>query len=431
MAVRRYQGGAQVLGGESSGPEPLVEAIGSRPADRARRQVAEDGAGEPRARHRGRRLPARAGAPRLPVPRAVRGARVRPRDIDDPAASDAVLVAALAAWQREEIRGRGLTDLLNEVELPLVRVLRNMEVAGVKLDTERLREISARVKAEADALEQRDLRARRRGVHDRLSQAARGDPVRQARPLAQAPRQDRLLDRRPGAPGDPGRARGDSEDRALPRADQARPDVPRRAPRLHRRRRPPAHDLQPDDRDHRPAVVEQPEPPEHPDPDRARPRDPRVLRRRTGQPARLGGLLAGRAPAAGPHRRRGRAQGDLPPRRGRPHRHRLPGLQRHAGSDRSGDALEVEDDQLRDRLRPVGVRDGRPARHPPVRGRRVHPALPRGLSRRSAGSSRRRSSRAPSTATSRRCSAAAARYPSCAPAAGSCASRASGSRSTW
>ena len=47
------------------------------------------------------------------------------------------------------------------------------------------------------------------------------------------------------------------------------------------------------------------------------------------------------------------------------------------------------------------------------------------------GSSRRRSSRAPSTATSRRCSAAAARSPSCAPGAGSCASRASGSRSTW
>ncbi len=60
---------------------------------------------------------------------------------------------ALAAWQREEIRGRGLTWLLEEVELPLVRVLREMELAGLKPDTARLREISARVKEEADALE--------------------------------------------------------------------------------------------------------------------------------------------------------------------------------------------------------------------------------------------------------------------------------------
>ena len=42
---------------------------------------------------------------------------------------------------------------MNEVELPLVRILRAMEVAGCRLDTERLREISSRVKAEADQLE--------------------------------------------------------------------------------------------------------------------------------------------------------------------------------------------------------------------------------------------------------------------------------------
>ena len=106
-------------------------------------------------------------------------------------------------------------------------------------------------------------------------------------------------------------------------------------------------------------------------------------------------------------------------------------VQRHPGPDRSGHAIEVEDDQLRHRLRAVGVRDGRPPRHPAGGGRRVHPALPGGLPGGRRGSSRRRSSRAPSTATSRRCSAAAARCRSCERAAGSCASRASGSRSTW
>jgi DNA polymerase I len=73
--------------------------------------------------------------------------------VEDEAGADAVLVHALAAWQREEIRGRGLTDLLEHVELPLVRVLREMEQVGVKLDTDRLAEISSRVKSEADALE--------------------------------------------------------------------------------------------------------------------------------------------------------------------------------------------------------------------------------------------------------------------------------------
>jgi len=74
-------------------------------------------------------------------------------EIDDQAGSDARLVQALATWQREEIRGRGLTDLLQNVELPIVRILRRMEQIGVKLDIERLAEISGRVKIEADQLE--------------------------------------------------------------------------------------------------------------------------------------------------------------------------------------------------------------------------------------------------------------------------------------
>ncbi|HEY5188177.1 MAG TPA: DNA polymerase I [Solirubrobacteraceae bacterium] len=74
-------------------------------------------------------------------------------DVEDEAGRDARLVKALADWQREEIRGRGLTDLLEQVELPIVRILRDMEQVGVKLDTERLKEISERVKIEADQLE--------------------------------------------------------------------------------------------------------------------------------------------------------------------------------------------------------------------------------------------------------------------------------------
>jgi DNA polymerase I len=74
-------------------------------------------------------------------------------NLEDPASADARLVQALAEWQREEIRGRGLTDLLLNVELPIVRILREMEQAGVRLDIELLATISTRVKEEADRLE--------------------------------------------------------------------------------------------------------------------------------------------------------------------------------------------------------------------------------------------------------------------------------------
>jgi DNA polymerase-1 len=47
----------------------------------------------------------------------------------------------------------GLTDLYTDVELPLVRILRDMEIAGLALDTELLATISTEVKAEADVLE--------------------------------------------------------------------------------------------------------------------------------------------------------------------------------------------------------------------------------------------------------------------------------------
>ncbi len=150
-----YQGGSQVLAGDASRPEDVVAAIGARPA------VAHDAKslGEvPAVLAHDTEVaayllePARRGYPF----RELCEERGLAADVEDPAAADAILVHALARWQREEIRGRGLTDLLGEVELPLVRVLRKMEQAGLKLDTERLASISTRVKREADELE-RDI----------------------------------------------------------------------------------------------------------------------------------------------------------------------------------------------------------------------------------------------------------------------------------
>jgi DNA polymerase I len=145
-------GANQILVGECPSPEDLVAAIGSRPVvahdAKALGQVPDQLAHDTEI---GAYLlePARRAYPF----RELCEERGLAADVEDEAGADALLVGALAAWQREEIRGRGLTDLLIEVELPLVRVLREMELAGVRLDTGRLALISERVKSEADALE--------------------------------------------------------------------------------------------------------------------------------------------------------------------------------------------------------------------------------------------------------------------------------------
>ena len=141
-----------IIAGEADRPEDLVAAVGARPAvahdakalGEVPQNLAHDTAVaayllEPAARSY--------------ALRELCEDRGLATELEEGAAADARLVQALAAWQRDEIRGRGLTDLLMDVELPIVRILREMEQAGVKLDTERLHAISERVKTEADELE--------------------------------------------------------------------------------------------------------------------------------------------------------------------------------------------------------------------------------------------------------------------------------------
>jgi DNA polymerase-1 len=73
--------------------------------------------------------------------------------VEDPVAAEALLVGELSAWQREQIDDRGLRTVMDEIELPLVPVLRRMEIEGVRLNTGRLAEITARVREEIRTLE--------------------------------------------------------------------------------------------------------------------------------------------------------------------------------------------------------------------------------------------------------------------------------------
>lgn len=71
----------------------------------------------------------------------------------DALATRAVLTHELAKQQRPLIVERGLQELLDTVELPLVRVLRETEKQGIKLDTRQLETVATRIRADVADLE--------------------------------------------------------------------------------------------------------------------------------------------------------------------------------------------------------------------------------------------------------------------------------------
>ncbi len=218
----------QVLAGECSGPEEVVAACAGRGVvahdAKALRVVPE------RLVHDtllGAYLlePARRGYPFAELCEE----RGLASDLEDPLAAEAVMLGALADWQREQIAERGLEAVMEEIELPLVRVLRELELLGRATEPGASGGDHDPCPGRDRCARTRDLPAGGHGVHDRLAAAARRDSVRASGPVAQASRQDGLLDRCPGAAGDPRGARDRAADRALARALHADQDLPRRA----------------------------------------------------------------------------------------------------------------------------------------------------------------------------------------------------------
>jgi DNA polymerase-1 len=143
----------QVLLGDCEGPEEVVRALGER--DVIAHDAKSLGLVPPGLVHDtllGAYLlePARRGYPFAELCEE----RGLASDLADPLAAEVVLLSALADWQREQIAERGLEQVMSEIELPLVAVLREMELAGVRLNLERLAGITERVGAEIAGLEQ-------------------------------------------------------------------------------------------------------------------------------------------------------------------------------------------------------------------------------------------------------------------------------------
>ncbi|HWW90323.1 MAG TPA: DNA polymerase I [Solirubrobacteraceae bacterium] len=144
--------GGEVLVGDCDGPEEVVAACAERPVlahDAKALRLVPPGLVHDTLLGAYLLEPARRGYPFTELCEE----RGLASDLADPLGADAVLLGALADWQREQIAERGLAEVMREIELPLVSVLRDMELAGVRLNLERLAEITERVRAETSSLE--------------------------------------------------------------------------------------------------------------------------------------------------------------------------------------------------------------------------------------------------------------------------------------
>jgi DNA polymerase-1 len=165
LTFAAYGGNKEALTGEAESLTDVVSAWGDRPLtahDWKTLTVAEQNAVVPRLEHdtlvaaylidpARRTYPLDELASDLGLGADIQGAKGEDRSKE--AAEQVVLLHALAASQRETLEELGLTRLLEEIELPLVEVLVEMERAGVRLDVARVREIATRIGDEAATLE--------------------------------------------------------------------------------------------------------------------------------------------------------------------------------------------------------------------------------------------------------------------------------------
>jgi DNA polymerase-1 len=142
-----------ILVGDCAGPEEVVEACGERPVvahDAKALKLVPPGLVHDTLLGAYLLEPARRGYPLAELCEE----RGLASDLEDPVAAQALLLGALARWQQVQIAERELEDVMRDIELPLVVVLRDMEILGVRLNLPRLHEVAQRVREEILELEQ-------------------------------------------------------------------------------------------------------------------------------------------------------------------------------------------------------------------------------------------------------------------------------------
>jgi DNA polymerase-1 len=146
-------GSEEVLAGDCEGPEEVVKVCGQQPVvahDAKSLRLVPSGLVHDTLLGAYLLEPARRGYPFAELCEE----RGLVSDLEDPVAAQALLTGALAEWQREQIAERELEGVMRDIELPLVAVLRDMEILGVRLNVPRLHEVAERVREEIAELEQ-------------------------------------------------------------------------------------------------------------------------------------------------------------------------------------------------------------------------------------------------------------------------------------
>ncbi len=188
--------------------------------------------------------------------------------------SYATAVDGLYETLAPKLREKDLWDLFQTAELPLCRVLAEMERTGWP-GGQGCPGVLRRDALRPDCSEgEGHLRYGRRGIQHQLSQAIGRDPVRQAGPAPREKNENRLVHQRRRTGEAPLRGSHCGGGAGVPPVCQAEVHLCRRSPEGNGRRWPGPH-LLPDDGDcHRAAFFHGAQPPEHPHPDRPGQRDP-------------------------------------------------------------------------------------------------------------------------------------------------------------
>jgi DNA polymerase-1 len=299
------------------------------------------------------------------------------------AAEDVDIAVRLHGVLRPRLLQEGLLTVYETLERPLPHVLAEMERAGIAVDPDKLRQLSQTFGARIAELETE-------------AHGLAGRPFN----LGSPKQLGELLFDELGLPGGKRTATGQwmtdagtledlaAQGHGLPKAvlehrqlsklkgtytDALTAAIHPRTGRVHTTSRWPPPP--------RAAVVGRPEPAEHPHPHGGRARDPAGLCGGARPSADLGRLQPDRAAHPGAHGRHPRAEARLFPGHRHPRGHRVRDVRRARGGHAVGDPPPRQGDQLRHRLRHLGLRPVEPAGHPPGRGRGLYQDLFRALSR--------------------------------------------------
>ena len=249
-----------------------------------------------------------------------------------------------------------MRKLYYEIELPLERVLAEMENAGCAVAPDALRTFGERLETRIrDLVDQIYLDA---GAEFNLNstQSAGRNPVRAARTAGSEKDQDRLFDECRGARASARRPSHHRTHSGIPPPDQAQEHLcGRPAFRCGPEGQPHPHALSADGHGDRPPVLDRPEPAEHSGAHRARTRAaPHVRRAGQGSYPHRRRLFADRAARARAYLGRQAHDRRVPHGTGHSCRDRVQGIPSSDRGDHERDALVLQGGQLRHRLRHFG-----------------------------------------------------------------------------